>query len=222
MAKRARQVTDAHAVVVLAAGGSTRLGQPKQLLTRQGETLVHRVVRLARELAPAQVLVVVGANAQAVTSSIAGLDATPVTNHHWERGLASSLQVAGAHLLPTVTAVMVVACDQPAIERSHLQALLSGARASASGCAGTRHGDALGIPAVVPRAWFNQVGASGDRGFERACGNFLSIRCMSYRHRNWAWISTRQKILRVRAMRDGSMPGGDSHDHWANACRAGD
>lgn len=119
MAKRARQVTDAHAVIVLAAGGSTRLGQPKQLLTRQGETLVHRVVRLARELAPAQVLVVVGANAQAVTSSIAGLDATPVANHHWERGLASSLQVAGAHLLPTVTAVMVVACDQPAIERSH-------------------------------------------------------------------------------------------------------
>lgn len=168
MAQHGRQVTSAHAVVVLAAGGSTRLGQPKQLLTRQGETLVHRVVRLALELVPAQVLVVVGGNAQAVTSSISGLDATPVTpvtNHHWESGLASSLQVAGTHLLPTVPAVMVVACDQPAIEHSHLQALLLGARASASGCAGTRHGNAPGIPAVVPRAWFNQVGASGDRGF---------------------------------------------------------
>ncbi|HGM7307517.1 TPA: NTP transferase domain-containing protein [Stenotrophomonas maltophilia] len=165
MAKHRRHVTAAHAVVVLAAGGSTRLGQPKQLLTRQGETLVHRVVRLALELAPSQVLVVVGGNAQAVTSSISGLDATPVTNHHWERGLASSLQVAGTHLLPAAAAVMVVACDQPAIERSHLQALLLGARASASGCAGTRHGNVLGVPAVVPRAWFNQVGASGDRGF---------------------------------------------------------
>lgn len=165
MAQRGRHVTAAHAVVVLAAGGSTRLGQPKQLLTRQGETLVHRVVRLALELAPSQVLVVVGANAQAVTSSIAGLDATPVTNHHWESGLASSLQAAGAHLLPSVATVMVVACDQPAIEHAHLQALLSGASASASGCAGTRHGNALGIPAVVPRAWFNPVGATGDRGF---------------------------------------------------------
>lgn len=158
-------MTAAHAVVVLAAGGSTRLGQPKQLLTRQGEGLVHRVVRLSLELAPSQVLVVVGANAQAVTSSISGLDATPVTNHHWESGLASSLQVAGTHLLPTVAAVMVVACDQPAIEHSHLQALLLGARASASGCAGTCHGNALGIPAVVPRAWFNAAGATGDRGF---------------------------------------------------------
>lgn len=158
-------MTDPHAVVVLAAGGSTRLGQPKQLLTRQGETLVHRVVRLALELAPAQVLVVVGANAQAVTSSISGLDATPVTNHHWERGLASSLQVAGGHLLPTVSAVMVVACDQPAIEHAHLRALLSGARTAASACAGTRHGSALGVPAVVPRAWFTPVGAAGDRGF---------------------------------------------------------
>ncbi|MCI2811424.1 nucleotidyltransferase family protein, partial [Eoetvoesiella caeni] len=92
--KHRRHVTAAHAVVVLAAGGSTRLGQSKQLLTRQGETLVHRVVRLALELVPAQVLVVVGGNAQAVTSSISGLDATPVTNHHWESGLASSLQVA--------------------------------------------------------------------------------------------------------------------------------
>ncbi|WP_303635525.1 nucleotidyltransferase family protein [Stenotrophomonas tuberculopleuritidis] len=165
MAQHGRQVTSAHAVVVLAAGGSTRLGQPKQLLTRQGEPLVHRVVRLALELAPAQVLVVVGANAQAVLSSIAGLDAIPVTNHHWQGGLASSLQVAGAHLLPTVAAVMVVACDQPAIEHSHLQALLSGARASASGCAGTCHGSALGVPAVVPRAWFTPVGATGDRGF---------------------------------------------------------
>lgn len=165
MAKHRRHVTAAHAVVVLAAGGSTRLGQSKQLLTRQGETLVHRVVRLALELVPAQVLVVVGGNAQAVTSSISGLDATPVTNHHWESGLASSLQVAGTHLLPSVAAVMVVACDQPAIEHSHLQALLLGARASASGCAGTRHGNVLGVPAVVPRAWFNQVGASGDRGF---------------------------------------------------------
>ncbi len=72
-------MTATHAVVVLAAGGSTRLGQPKQLLTRQGETLVRRVVRLALEFAPSQVLVVVGANAQAVTSSIAGLEATPVT-----------------------------------------------------------------------------------------------------------------------------------------------
>lgn len=165
MAQHGRQVTSAHAVVVLAAGGSTRLGQPKQLLTRQGETLVHRVVRLALELAPSQVLVVVGGNAQAVTSSISGLAATLVTNHHWESGLASSLQVAGKHLLPTVAAVMVVACDQPAIEHSHLQALLLGARASASGCAGSRHGNVLGVPAVVPRAWFNQVGASGDHGF---------------------------------------------------------
>lgn len=158
-------MTAAHAVVVLAAGGSTRLGQPKQLLTRQGESLAHRVVRLSLELAPSQVLVVVGANAQAVTSSISGLDATAVTNHHWESGLASSLQVAGTHLLPAVTAVMVVACDQPAIEHSHLRALLLGARASASGCAGTRHGEALGIPAVVPHAWFNTASATGDRGF---------------------------------------------------------
>jgi molybdenum cofactor cytidylyltransferase len=157
-----------------------------------------------------------------VTSSIAGLEATPVTNHHWERGLASSLQVAGAHLLPTVTAVMVVACDQPAIERSHLQALLSGARAAASGCAGTRHGDALGIPAVVPRAWFNSARATGDRGF----GARLRQLPVDTVHVLQAPelgldIDTPEDLARARYL--GWIDAGvESHDHGAKARRAGD
>ena len=52
-------MTSAHDAVVLAAGGSRRLGQPKQLLTRDGETLVHRGVRLAMETAPRRLLVIV-------------------------------------------------------------------------------------------------------------------------------------------------------------------
>ena len=51
----------AHAAVVLAAGGSTRLGRPKQLLTRDGETLVHRAARLAIATGATRVLVVTGA-----------------------------------------------------------------------------------------------------------------------------------------------------------------
>ena len=74
--------------------------------------------------------------------------------------------------------VLVLVCDQPALERRHLDALLAGARATDTGCAATVHGDALGVPAVVPRSWFESMPAAGDRGFgsrlgrQRAAGIF--------------------------------------------------
>jgi molybdenum cofactor cytidylyltransferase len=158
-------VSRPHAVVVLAAGGSTRLGQPKQLLTRDGETLVHRTVRLALETAPAQALVVVGADGDGIASGVADLECDVVNNREWQSGLASSLRTAGAHLGADVQGVLVLVCDQPGLERHHLDALLEGARATEAGCAATVHGDALGVPAVVPRAWFDLMHAAGDRGF---------------------------------------------------------
>jgi molybdenum cofactor cytidylyltransferase len=172
-------VSQSHAVVVLAAGGSTRLGQPKQLLTRDGETLVHRAVRLALETSPAQVLVVVGANADSVTAGVANLQCEVVSNREWQSGMAGSLHIAGEHLDADARRVLVLVCDQPALEHHHLDALLEGARAAESGCAATVHGDALGVPAVVPRDWFDAMPAVGDRGFgarlgrQRAVGPFL-------------------------------------------------
>ena len=87
-----------HVAVVLAAGGSRRLGQPKQLLKRDGETLVHRAVRLALETKPQRVLLVVGGHAQAMRDAVADLDVEVVMNTGWEEGLASSVRVAAAAL----------------------------------------------------------------------------------------------------------------------------
>ena len=164
-------VSQPHAVVVLAAGGSTRLGQPKQLLTRDGETLVHRAVRLALETSPAQVLVVVGANREAIAAGVADLQCEVVSNNGWQSGMAGSLHAAGENLGTAVQRVLVLVCDQPALERQHLDALLEGARATETGCAATMHGDALGVPALVPRDWFAAMQATGDRGFRARLGH---------------------------------------------------
>lgn len=162
-------MSGAHAAVVLAAGGSTRLGRPKQLLTRAGEALVHRAARLALETAPVQLLVVVGAGGDAVVQALQGIRCECVDNPAWQRGLAGSLLAAGSRLRREAAPVLVLSCDQPALERRHLQALLQGAQASASRCAAAWHGDLLGVPAVVPRAWFDDAAQveGGDRGFGR-------------------------------------------------------
>lgn len=161
-------MSGSHAAVVLAAGGSTRLGRPKQLLMRDGETLVHRAVRLAAATAPLRLLVVLGGAADAVTRVLRDLPGARIDNPHWQHGLAGSLAAAAPHLGDHHGPVLVLGCDQPALADAHLQALLEGARASASGCAGTLHAGNPGIPAVVPGHWFGDIassGAGGDHGF---------------------------------------------------------
>jgi len=154
-----------HAAVVLAAGGSRRLGRPKQLLTRDGETLVHRSARLVLDTSPRRMLVVVGARRDEVADALSGLSCEVVCNPSWERGLAGSLHVAAAALAGHDGAVLIAGCDQPALEAVHLHRLLAGAESAASRCAATRHGDAPGVPVVVPAALLSEVRAlEGDHG----------------------------------------------------------
>lgn len=160
-----------HAAIVLAAGGSVRLGRAKQLLHRDGETLVHRAVRLACETGAAPVLVAVGSQADAVAAACADLRMQLVRNPFWRSGLASSLKCAVPRLPDATRAVLILGCDQPALARSHLDALLQGARRSTSGCAATRHVDRLGIPAVLSARQLPHVHAlAGDRGFAALLG----------------------------------------------------
>ena len=163
-----------HAAVVLAAGGSRRLGRPKQLLTRDGETLVHRAARLAQETSPQRVLVVVGAHCDAVVAALAGVDCEVVFNSAWERGLASSVHAAAAALAGHDGSVLFLGCDQPALMQSHLQALLDGAATAASQCAATLHEGLPGIPAVVPCALLSQASMQdGKRDHDRGFGAHL-------------------------------------------------
>lgn len=158
----------AHAVVVLAAGGSSRLGTSKQLLQREGETLVHRVVRLALATSPSRLIVVVGADQAATIDALADLDAAIVPNADWREGLASSLRAAAGELTGFDGPVLVLGCDQPAVEGHHLDALLAGVERAGTHASATLHEGAPGIPAVVPAAWFRNVATSGDYGFGRA------------------------------------------------------
>lgn len=158
-------MTTAHAAVVLAAGGSRRLGRAKQLLTRDGETLVHRAARLCADASPLRLLVVLGAYRNDIVQALAGVDCEFVVNDEWEQGLAGSLKVAAAALAGHTGPTLIVACDQPALEAAHLRRLLDGAAAADLGCAATLHGGAPGIPAVLAPSWLGHADElRGDRG----------------------------------------------------------
>lgn len=156
-----------HVAVLLAAGGSRRLGRPKQLLTRGGETLVHRAARLALATAPRRLLVVVGAGSGEVVAALHGIDCELVLNDDWSRGLASSVTAAGDALHGDEGPVLMLGCDQPALSALHLRMLLEGLQASPKKrcAAAVLHHGRAGIPAVVPGAWLSRLPAdAGDRG----------------------------------------------------------
>ena len=158
-------MTVPHIAVVLAAGGSTRLGRPKQLLTRDGETLVHRAARLALASGDARVRVIVGAQADDVVAAGRDLPVECLVNPRWNEGLAGSVRVAVDALAAHDRATLLLTCDQPALDLAHLQALLAAARAAPSGSAATRFGDRVGVPAVVaPSVLRAARTVQGDRG----------------------------------------------------------
>lgn len=137
-----------HNVVILAAGGSVRLGQPKQLLRRGGESLVARMVRLAEATRPTRVMMVVGAHADAVIGAVHEPHLEVLINPQWQEGLASSLRYAACALARESAPTLILGCDQVALESDHLLRLIDGY--AARGCAVTRLGEVRGLPVMVP------------------------------------------------------------------------
>lgn len=157
-----------HVAVVLAAGGSRRLGRAKQLLTIAGETLVHRAVRMAIATGATRTLVVTGAHADAVAAAVADLHCDVVFNPRWENGLAGSVACAGRALAASEHRVLILGCDQPRLDGAHLQRLLQAAAAHVPPHAASVYDGNLGSPTIVPAAWLLPIKVDdGDAGLRR-------------------------------------------------------
>jgi molybdenum cofactor cytidylyltransferase len=128
--------------LVLAAGASRRLGRPKQTVVFEGETLLDRATRIAREVAD-EVIVV-----------------TREMNPSADEGMASSIRVGVAHAANDAR-ILITLCDQPRVTAAHLCALLAvDAPIVASGYAGI-----AGVPAVFAPAFIPELLAlQGDVG----------------------------------------------------------
>ena len=158
------------AAIVLAAGASRRLGQPKQLLMHGGETLRMRAVRLANQAGATPVLTILGANIEAIRDSV-GLvpNSIPVINDKWEQGISTSIY-AGLKSLnevaPNAPGALILSCDQPRLGADHLRTLIQTFLAqSEPTIVASTYSDVVGIPAVFPRLAFPHLLAlRGDKG----------------------------------------------------------
>ena len=94
------------AAVILAAGGSARMGEPKQLLVLQGQPMVRRVTGAVCAAGLAQVVVVIGAHAQSVKEAIFDLDVDLVVNSAWREGMGTSVRAGIRTLSPEIQAAL--------------------------------------------------------------------------------------------------------------------
>ncbi len=147
------------AAVVLAAGASKRLGEPKQLVRLGSETLLERAIRVAREAGCSPVVVVLGASATSIQAGCESGDSILVVNDDWAEGMGGSIR-SGVGALPDVDACVVMTCDMPAVTSAHLQLLMASGEVTASSYAGRR-----GVPAYFPRDTFRSLmELQGDAG----------------------------------------------------------
>lgn len=153
--------------ILLAAGGSSRLGRAKQLLTFRGETLVLRAARQLLTLTPS-VTVVTGARHGQITQALEGLPVSLSHNERWREGVGSSIAMASQALPEEAQAVLVMLCDQYLLDGADLDRLQNAWRAQPGRITAARWDTAFGAPVIFPRQFFSRLGRlSGDLGARR-------------------------------------------------------
>src|SRR5579871_1627002 len=149
--------------LVLAAGGSSRLGRPKQLLPYGSGTLLDHVLQTARRCAFEQLLCVVGGGAEEVRSGVDFSGVEVVKNPQFGEGCSSSIAAALGVVDPHSDALVLMLGDQPGVDGSTIAALADGlGDAEVAACAYT---DGRGHPLAFARRVFPELGAlHGDKG----------------------------------------------------------
>ena len=156
------------AVILLAAGASTRLGRPKQLLPFRGTTLLAHAAGTALAARVGPVLVVLGHESAKMREALAGLDVDTIVNQSWAEGMGTSVRVGLAGVekkWPGVRAVLLMTCDQPLVPPGTLRELVESVLTSTKRIAACAYGGSAGVPAAFARKFFpDLLKLSGDRG----------------------------------------------------------
>jgi molybdenum cofactor cytidylyltransferase len=155
-------------IIVLAAGGSSRLGRPKQLLEYQGKTLIRRSVEAALQANLGPVIVVLGANANVLTNHVNDLTVSSVNNEQWETGSSSSIRAGlrqALEIQPGMSAAVFTLCDQPLVTSNDLISLGERFRSNNAPIVASAYGDSFGVPALFSRELFGELmKLPGDAG----------------------------------------------------------
>jgi len=156
-------------IIILAAGSSSRMGQPKQLLIYKQTTLLQRAINAAIGTPDSCLVVVLGANHQLLMPDAAMLIVE--YNPDWQQGMGASISAGIKRLLaekPTVQNVLLMLCDQPFADTALLQKLINAKQNSNDKIIASAYENTLGAPVLFDRSYFNELLAlQGQEGAKK-------------------------------------------------------
>ena len=147
-------------VIILAAGASSRLGEPKQLIKFDGKSLLQHAVDAATNSNANTVIEVLGANAEHVLAGTNKSNIHTIINPDWEEGMASSVRSGLNELLficPEADATILMVCDQPFVSSSLLNDLIKTHLSTGKPIVACDYGEAIGPPALFHRSLFDEL-----------------------------------------------------------------
>jgi molybdenum cofactor cytidylyltransferase len=146
-------------VIILAAGSSSRLGQPKQLLEFNGKTLLEIAVEAAQNSLAQSCVLVLGANADLIVEKIDHTKVDRVVNENWEKGMASSMQKGLKYLMENSDPdqVILMLSDQPFVNKEILNLLITNKINTNSEIIACRYKETFGVPVLFSKKYFPEL-----------------------------------------------------------------
>jgi molybdenum cofactor cytidylyltransferase len=160
------------AIIILAAGASTRMGRPKVLLTYGSRTFLRHAAETAAASICRPILVVLGAYTNQLQSEIDDLPVRSVINERWADGMGSSIQVGIGTLniydrADSIEALVLMLCDQPYVTAAVINDLVTAYHLNGKGIIASEYDCTLGVPALFGREYFAELatmrGAAGAK-----------------------------------------------------------
>lgn len=156
------------AAILLAAGDSSRLGRPKQLLLYKGKTLLQNTLSAAISAQLNPIIIILGADATFVGKKIQEPNVHIVCNPDWQEGIASSIRQAISELAkitPEADAAILMVCDQPHISPDLLRDLVAAQQQTGKPIAASYYNGIAGTPALFHKTIFPELLLlKGDKG----------------------------------------------------------
>lgn len=164
-------------LIILAAGASTRLGTPKQLVEFKGETLLHRIVREAVSSVCHPIVVVLGAETNKSRQVLSEIDIHIVENPDWAEGMGSSVRIGLNKLLEieaAVDGVVLTVCDQPFVTSETINKLVEAFQERGAPVVASAYHETLGVPALFSRELFPLLADLKEGGAKKIIRQFES------------------------------------------------
>ncbi len=147
-------------IIILAAGNSSRMGSPKQLLPYQGHTLLQHTLQAAAATSFGPIVLVLGAYAEEILAKNIALTESIVINAHWELGISSSIVTGMSKMLelaPETTAVIIAVSDQPYINANVFEALAQQHNTTGKNIIASNYAQTMGTPVLFNKEYFEEL-----------------------------------------------------------------